>query len=148
VNKIKLAAGTSLGVATAAVLGVATGIMITHGPTEPAVRHSTPAAVVQVLDTTNDTPTPTTTTEQPPVNAPPSNASVVTIDNSDPEHPVTIIAGPPPAPQGPSGEMHAVMPVDPNPTTIVDTAPPMVTPEMPPGYPTPSPAASPVNPTN
>jgi hypothetical protein len=80
------------------------------------------------------------------VSTPPSNASVVTIDNSDPEHPVTIIAGPPPAPQGPFGEMHAVMPVDPNPTTTVDTAQPMATPEMPPGYPTPSPAASPGDP--
>jgi cytoskeletal protein RodZ len=148
VNKIKLAAGTSLGVATAAVLGVATGIMITHGPTEPAMHHSTPAAVVQMLDTTTDAPASTTTTEQPPVNLPSSNTSVVTIDNSDPEHPVTIIAGPPPAPQGPSGEMQAAMPVDPNPTITADVAPPVVTPEMPPGYPTPSPAASPTTPTN
>jgi hypothetical protein len=143
VSTLKIAAG--LGVATAAVLGIFTGIMITHGPAAPFVYRGTPAAVVQTLDTT----TPTTAAEQPPVTTTPSTptASNVTVDTRDPEHPVTIIVGPPPSPVGPSGEMHAVMPVDPSPTTN-PTVPPVVTPEMPPGYPTPAPVTAPTTTTN
>lgn len=70
---------TVLGVATASVLGVFAGIMLTHGPTNPPVPTQTPAAVVQQLASPDpSTPDPTTTTEQPPVTTTPDPTTTTT----------------------------------------------------------------------
>jgi hypothetical protein len=131
VNKTKLAAGAALGLAVSAVLGVFAGIMLVHGPANPAMPPQSPAAVVQQLTTTTTTtttttadtpPLATTTTTAPPVVQPKivPAAPAVTDDPS----PVTTTTQPPlhhdpvpGAPLDPANSGLAASPIMPTTTT-------------------------------
>lgn len=126
-------AGTVAAVTVSAVFGIATGIMLYHGPASPQPAQR-PAAAVQQLD---DTTPPATNTplEAVTVSTPDQPAVVATPSEVTTESQVIVIVGPPPSRMD-NGEMHAAMPTGPTPTTTNDVATPIRTPEMPPGYPT------------
>jgi hypothetical protein len=100
-NKAKAIGASVLGVATAAVLGVAAGIMLVHGPTNAPLPSQTPAGFVQQLDpvgtdTSTDptTPDPTTTDPGTIPAAPPATSTdtappVVTTTDAPPATTVT-----------------------------------------------------------
>lgn len=127
------------GIAVSAIMGVAVGILSIHAPAYTPQRQipdQSPAAATQQLDVPSTTTDPTTTTEDVPVTTsekPP--ASNVTIITDDPKHPITVISGPPAVIQ-PDGQPWHQMPTDPaGPTTTDNTPTPVITPQMPPGYP-------------
>jgi hypothetical protein len=82
VSKIKVAAGTLLGVSVAAVLGVAAGILMVHGPANAPVPAQTPAANVQPFvagDPTDTTTDPATSTTTEPQAAPPATTTTAPV---------------------------------------------------------------------
>ena len=119
-------------VVMSALGGVLAGIMLIHGPgAQPPTPRQTPAAVVQQLDPS----TPSTTTETAPMTTSeqklPDNVTIIT---DDPAHPITVITGPPPVANS-SEQVPLQMPTAPGLTTTAEVPPPVLTPQMPPGYP-------------
>lgn len=113
---------TVLGVATAGVLGVFAGIMLTHGPTNPPVPTQTPAAVVQQLASPDPSmPDPTTTTEQPPVTTTPDPTTTTTTIEPPAATTTTGVVLPPVSHDGnpPAGAPPAVTAEPGNPSPVI-----------------------------
>jgi hypothetical protein len=128
-------------VVMSALGGIVAGVQLAHGPA--ATPRQSPAAVVQQLDPTS---MPTGTTSAAPATTedtvPSTTNGNVTIITDDPKHPVTVITGPSAAEGHP-----LVMPTPDVPIPTTTYTPPVVTPEMPPGYPG-SPSTPESTPTN